>query len=595
MPIRYDAVLVRALASELTERLSGRRLEELHFDGESRRIRLVVTGGEELVWLLHPTEGHLLERPSRRERARRRTASRGVLTGARDLGSVTAGADERRLVFELGTDSLVVELHTNQWNALLLSDDTIRRVLWPRRAGGRPLFPNAHYVPPGTARQWAEDPPSAEEWSTWWDSCAGSSREDSLVREIAWSSRLNVEFLLADGPTPGAVRDRLMMIHPGSAPQQTIAGTSSTSVGSVRWLLQRGPALQPYPLSLEEEGAEPSPSLLTAMKTSAEAAGIPGTGPEDEPSGPIGRTDAHGPDVAPVPDRRRPAEREEHDRLEEALRRRLARARKRTAALRRQLEEGDESGRLRESGQLLLARKQDVSRGADQVTLRGFDGHERTISLDPAVNAVRNAERYFDRARRRERAERELPARIEAARDKEIELSEALETLALSGVSDALWQKVGGRDSGLSTSSTRSGKPELARLPYRRLRSDGGLEIRVGRSARGNDDLTFRHSAPEDIWLHVRQAPGAHVILRWGNRDQNPPDSEIRAAALVAAEFSDARSSGLVPVDWTRRKYVRKPRKSSPGSVIPDRVRTVFVEPDPAHVRKMLEAGPDAS
>jgi predicted ribosome quality control (RQC) complex YloA/Tae2 family protein len=174
-------------------------------------------------------------------------------------------------------------------------------------------------------------------------------------------------------------------------------------------------------------------------------------------------------------------------------------------------------------------------------------------------------------------------------------LSEALETLALSGVSDALWQKVGGRDSGLSTSSTRSGKPELARLPYRRLRSDGGLEIRVGRSARGNDDLTFRHSAPEDIWLHVRQAPGAHVILRWGNRDQNPPDSEIRAAALVAAEFSDARSSGLVPVDWTRRKYVRKPRKSSPGSVIPDRVRTVFVEPDPAHVRKMLEAGPDAS
>jgi predicted ribosome quality control (RQC) complex YloA/Tae2 family protein len=84
------------------------------------------------------------------------------------------------------------------------------------------------------------------------------------------------------------------------------------------------------------------------------------------------------------------------------------------------------------------------------------------------------------------------------------------------------------------------------------------------------------------------------VILRWGDREQNPPDREILAAALVAAEYSDARFSGLVPVDWTRRKYVRKPRKSAPGSVIPDRIRTIFVEPDPARVRAMVEAGPDA-
>ena len=84
------------------------------------------------------------------------------------------------------------------------------------------------------------------------------------------------------------------------------------------------------------------------------------------------------------------------------------------------------------------------------------------------------------------------------------------------------------------------------------------------------------------------------MILRWGRKEQNPPESELQDAALVAAEFSDARSSGVVPVDWTRRKYVRKPRKSPPGAVVPDRVRTIFVEPDPDRVRQMKETGPDA-
>ena len=118
--------------------------------------------------------------------------------------------------------------------------------------------------------------------------------------------------------------------------------------------------------------------------------------------------------------------------------------------------------------------------------------------------------------------------------------------------------------------------------PYRRYRSSGGLEIRVGRSSRTNDALTFRHSAPDDIWLHASQAPGAHVILRWQKRDQNPPLADLTEAAALAALHSEARHSGMVAVDWTRRKYVRKPRKAAAGAVIPERVSTIFVEPDPA-------------
>jgi predicted ribosome quality control (RQC) complex YloA/Tae2 family protein len=77
------------------------------------------------------------------------------------------------------------------------------------------------------------------------------------------------------------------------------------------------------------------------------------------------------------------------------------------------------------------------------------------------------------------------------------------------------------------------------------------------------------------------------VILRWDRADENPPAGAIAEAAVLAALFSRARTSGTVAVDWTRRKYVRKPRKSAPGLVIPERVKTVFVEPDAALEERM--------
>ena len=102
----------------------------------------------------------------------------------------------------------------------------------------------------------------------------------------------------------------------------------------------------------------------------------------------------------------------------------------------------------------------------------------------------------------------------------------------------------------------------------------------MGRGARHNDDLTFRHSAPNDVWLHARHTAGAHVILRWTGSG-SPPARDLEEAASLAALHSKARTSGTVPVDWTLRKYVRKPRGAAPGSVVPDRVQTLFVTPTP--------------
>ena len=112
--------------------------------------------------------------------------------------------------------------------------------------------------------------------------------------------------------------------------------------------------------------------------------------------------------------------------------------------------------------------------------------------------------------------------------------------------------------------------------------------MRVGRGSKANDELTFKHSAPNDIWLHARHSAGAHVVLRW-NGGETPPARDLKQAANLAALHSKARTSGSVPVDWTRRKYVRKPRKSSPGSVQMDRAKTLFVAPDPSLLDRLKE------
>jgi predicted ribosome quality control (RQC) complex YloA/Tae2 family protein len=125
-------------------------------------------------------------------------------------------------------------------------------------------------------------------------------------------------------------------------------------------------------------------------------------------------------------------------------------------------------------------------------------------------------------------------------------------------------------------------------LPYRRYWTSGGLEVRVGRGSKANDQLTFKHSAPNDIWLHARHSAGAHVVLRW-NGKETPPARDLEQAAILAALHSKARTSGSVPVDWTTRKYVRKPRKAPPGSVLLDRAKTLFVEPDPSLLDRLKE------
>ncbi|RYD04629.1 hypothetical protein N752_14755 [Desulforamulus aquiferis] len=108
----------------------------------------------------------------------------------------------------------------------------------------------------------------------------------------------------------------------------------------------------------------------------------------------------------------------------------------------------------------------------------------------------------------------------------------------------------------------------------------------MGKNNKQNDYLTLRLARDEDIWLHTKDIPGSHVIIRC-QANPDVPDQTLLEAASLAAWFSKARQSGKVPVDYTQRRNVRKPRGAKPGMVIYDNQRTLSVTPNEELVEKL--------
>lgn len=571
--IRYDSLLVHYLARELQERLRARRLRAVRFDSEHRRLVLELDA-ERLVWELHPVRGwiRVVQAADSPDHADAGGAAASLPTeavegwGGRRIAtqrrprvrSVSAPLDERYMEIEIdagGQDRasrFVVELMTNQWNVLALdSRHRIVSALRTREAGKRPLRPGEPYRPPGgpdaPRREGVDEPIGLDAWTARLRDVPPEDRARAVVRSLAWTSPLNVAAILGaagDANATAAANDALeeawrryvtIAARPDVHPQVLDLG---------------GPT--PYPVALPGVSGRSALSLLAAFEAAAA---------QDAPAG-----------LAPE--------------VREALEARLRQVTRRAERLHAEAEAAPRKAeRLRRRADLLMSQLHAVHKGEREVELDDFEGGRVRVTLDPALSPAQNAESMYTRARKRERAAERLPARVRDALAEQNRLESLLESLA-EGEGDpeevTRWVEEVRPDTG---APGQDGE----RLPYLRFRSSGGLEIRVGRSGRSNDSLTFHHSAPDDVWLHARDSAGAHVILRWGDRDQNPPRRDLVEAAVLAALNSRARTSGTVPVDWTRRKYVRKPRKAPPGAVIPDRVSTVFVEPDPGVAERLRE------
>jgi hypothetical protein len=187
------------------------------------------------------------------------------------------------------------------------------------------------------------------------------------------------------------------------------------------------------------------------------------------------------------------------------------------------------------------------------------------VRVDPRLSLAKNAERLFEKARRIERARRQIEERIGLNRS-EMDLARRSEeeVLVTREASDFRARAPAER-----SPAAEAGGP-------RRYLTSRGLTLLVGRGAKENHHLTFAVARPEDVWLHARDVPGAHVILR--DDEGRAGADDLREGAEVAAFFSERKGEGKVDVHVTRRKHLR-PGRGGAGRVTIGHSDTLRVEP----------------
>ncbi len=285
------------------------------------------------------------------------------------------------------------------------------------------------------------------------------------------------------------------------------------------------------------------------------------------------------------------------DRLRRGLARRLAAADRLVANLAADLDRADGGHERRREAEALAAHLHTVTRGTETVTVADpRDGTPLTIALDPALPPHANLERLFRQARKGERGREVIADRLADTRSEQARITTAVGELepllagpeptggdpldtcfarltALQAFDQTHGQLLAVRTRG------KGRAPDEPTRPFRRYRIDDRWDVWVGRSREENDELTHRASHARDLWLHAQGVGGSHVILRTGGRPDTVPRSVLEKAAALAALHSKARNSSLVPVIWTERRYVRRPRKAPPGTAVCLRDENLFVEP----------------
>lgn len=263
-------------------------------------------------------------------------------------------------------------------------------------------------------------------------------------------------------------------------------------------------------------------------------------------------------------------------RVQAALDEARKRVSSRHSALERQLVPQQELDRLRLSGEMILAYAHTLQRGDTRLEAQvDFENPPLAIDLDPNLTPVENAQAYFERYEKAKSATAEIPqllARADLELDYLDQLATDLELASNRPEIDEVYTAL--EEAGYAPS--RRG-PKAPRGQPLRIVSQDGLVIWVGRSARQNQEVTFRRADPDDLWLHVVSAPGAHVIVKSGGRPV--PEGTLQRAAALAAYYSALRQENNVLVAYTQRRYVRHIRGARPGMVTYRREQTMRVSP----------------
>ncbi|SHH06272.1 Predicted component of the ribosome quality control (RQC) complex, YloA/Tae2 family, contains fibronectin-binding (FbpA) and DUF814 domains [Thermosyntropha lipolytica DSM 11003] len=275
------------------------------------------------------------------------------------------------------------------------------------------------------------------------------------------------------------------------------------------------------------------------------------------------------------------------------LREFLNKAYKKQEHLKQDFSRAEENKKYKEWGELLTAYAHQYKKGDTKAVLEDFyTGEKVEIELDPRYSPVQNAQRYFkiynksrNALKHLEELMRKNQEEIDYLESVAVAIREAEKLEELEEIIEEI-EKEGYIKEKKKRSSHKTGKS----APRRFISSDG-LEILVGRNNRQNDILTLKLADKNDLWLHTKDIPGTHVIVKLPPKIKTiheVPDATLEEAAALAAYYSKAKEADKVPVDYTFRINVKKPSGAKPGMVIYDNYWTIMANPQDERIKKLL-------
>lgn len=252
------------------------------------------------------------------------------------------------------------------------------------------------------------------------------------------------------------------------------------------------------------------------------------------------------------------------------------------------INDSKEAEHFKELGDIIYANLYQINKGQSEVTLTNFYSESQVqikIKLDENLIPQENANRYFKKYNKMKSTYKNAVEQL-AEVDKEIiYLETVISYLDNANSKDDLENiREELRESGYLKkkffAAKLLNKNKKKEDPYLRYTSSDGFEIIVGKNNIQNDEITFKIGKDSDVWLHVQDIPGSHVIIRTlGKGLVSVPESTLLEAANLGVYFSKGRESTKVPIDYVERRFVKKPSGSKPGFVVFVNNKTLSITP----------------
>ena len=270
------------------------------------------------------------------------------------------------------------------------------------------------------------------------------------------------------------------------------------------------------------------------------------------------------------------------------LNNRIDRAERKIAALNDDLDKASKCEKFKRYGDLIMGSLHEIKALTPTVKLTDYFSETMEsveVPLDLKYSAVQNAQRYYKQYTKFKKAQITLDEQIIETQDEIKYLEAQIFNIENCGLEQELNEvRVELASLGFMKSAGKQPKKKPKASSPLHFTSSTGMEIFVGKNNIQNEALTMKDSFSTDIWLHIKDFPGSHVVIRCGGKA--PDDETLYEAACLAALYSKASKGSKIPIDYTMIKNVKKPKGSKPGMVTYDVFKTILAEPDDSKLKK---------